>query len=171
MLYLWATLLVLLNAIWLLLVLFGLPGIWLIVISTCLFGWWRWDDGAFSIYTLIAVAGLAVLAEAAEFLSGMIGARKAGATWPGSIAALVGALTGACLGTFLIPVPLLGTLLGACLGAGLLAWGLEFARGKKMDKAVRYAVGAGIGEFFGITSKVTLGIVIWMIVAVAAFWP
>ena len=171
MLYFWSVLLILLNALWLMLVVFGLPGNWLIVISTCLFAWWRWDDAVFSIYTLIAVAAFAVLGELVEFFAGMVGARKAGASWPGSVAALAGAVTGAVLGTFLIPVPFFGTVLGACLGAGLLAWGLEFARGKKMDDSVRYAVGAGVGEFFGITSKFALGIVIWVIVTVAAFWP
>jgi len=171
MLYLWSIILILLNTCWLGLAVFGLPGNWLIVISTCLFAWWRWDDAVFSIYTLIAVAALAVLGELVEFFAGMVGARKAGASWPGSVAALAGAVTGAVLGTFLIPVPFFGTVLGACLGAGLLAWGLEFARGKKMNDSVRYAVGAGVGEFFGITSKFALGIVIWVIVTVAAFWP
>jgi len=48
---------------------------------------------------------------------------------------------------------------------------MEFSRGKKTEQSLRYAVGAGIGEFFGITSKFALGIAIWLIVAVAAFWP
>jgi len=30
---------------------------------------------------------------------------------------------------------------------------------------------AGLGEFLGITTKFALGILIWLIVAVAAFWP
>jgi hypothetical protein len=85
MLYVWSTILILLNAVWLAMVVFGLPGNWLIVITTYLFAWWRWEDKVFSIYTLIAIAGL--------------------------------------------------------------------------------------GEFFGITSKFALGVVIWLIVTVAAFWP
>ena len=171
MLYLFSTILILLNTAWLVLVVFGLPGNWLIVISTCLFAWWRWDDGVFSIYTLIVIVALAILGELVEFFAGMIGAKKSGASWPGSIFALFGAVTGAVLGTFLIPVPFFGTLLGACLGAGLGVWGLEFSRGKKMEHSVRYAVGAGLGEFFGITSKFALGIIIWFTVAIAAFWP
>lgn len=171
MVYLWSTILVSLNAGWLLVVVFGLPGNWLIVISTCLFAWWRWDEGVFSIYTLIAILVLAVLGELVEFSAGMIGARKSGASWPGSIAALFGAVTGAVFGTFLIPIPFFGTLLGACLGAGLCAWGMEFSRGKKAEHSLRYAVGAGLGEFFGIISKFALGIIIWFVVAVAAFWP
>jgi len=171
MLYLFSTILALLNAVWLVLVLFGLPGNWLIVISTWLFAWWQWDEGVFSIYTLVAIVVLAVVGELFEFFGGMRGAKRAGASWPGSIAALAGAIMGAIIGTFLIPMLLLGTLLGACIGAALGAWALEFSRGKKMEQSVRYAVGAGLGEFLGITSKFALGIVIWFIVFVAAFWP
>ncbi len=171
MLYLWLVILIIFNTAWLGLVIFGLPGNWLIVISTCLFAWWRWDHGVFSIYTLVALVALAALGELVEFTAGAIGARKSGASWPGSIAALFGAIAGALLGTFAIPIPLLGTLLGACLGAGFGVWGLEFSRGRKMEHSVRYAVGAGLGEFFGITSKLVLGIIIWFMVVVAAFWP
>ena len=71
----------------------------------------------------------------------------------------------------MIGIPFFGTVLGACLGAGLGVWTLEVSRGKKMEQSVRYAVGAGLGEFFGITSKLLLGIIIWLTVAVAAFWP
>jgi hypothetical protein len=171
MLYLWLIVLIIFNTVWLGLVIFGLPGNWMIVISTCLFAWWRWDSGVFSIYTLVAVVALAVMGEIIEFSAGVIGARKSGASWPGSIAALFGAIAGAIFGTFLIPIPFFGTLMGACLGAGTGVWGLEFSRGKKMEHSVRYAVGAGLGEFFGITSKLILGTVIWLTVAIAAFWP
>ncbi len=170
MLYLWSTLLILLNALWLMLVVFGLPGNWLIVISACLFAWWRAEDDVFSIYTLIAIAALAVLGELIEFFAGAGGAKRAGAGWRGSIGALLGALTGAIFGTFLLPIPFLGTLIGACVGAGLGAWGLELAGGRKLQDSARFAMGAGIGEFLGITSKFILGIIIWLIVAVAAFW-
>lgn len=48
MVYVWSILLILLNAVWLALVVFGLPGNWLIVISTYLFAWWRRGDGVCS---------------------------------------------------------------------------------------------------------------------------
>lgn len=171
MLYFLSILLVLVNIFWLMLVAFGLPGNWLIVISACLFSWWQRGSGIFSIYTLIAIVALAVIGELFEFFGGMRGARKSGASWPGSVAALAGSVTGAILGTFLIPILLLGTLLGACIGAGTGAWAFEFARGKKLKESARYAIGAGLGEFLGITSKFAIGIVIWLIVAVAVFWP
>ena len=171
MLYLLLITLILLNVAWLMLVVFGLPGNWLIVISTCLFAWWRWEDNVFSIYTLITIVVLAFLGELFEFLGGMHGAKRAGASWQGSIAAIAGAVAGAVIGTFLIPVLLLGTVLGACIGAGLAVWLLEFSRGRKIDESVRCAISAGLGELFGITAKVTIGIIIWLMIAVAAFWP
>ncbi len=171
MFYLWSILLVLFNFFGLVLVAFGLPGNWLIVISTCLFAWWRWDDGVFSIYTLIAIVVLAIIGELFEFFGGMRGARRSGASCLGSVAALVGAVTGAILGTFLIPILFLGTLIGACIGAGLGALALEFSRGEELGQSARYAVGAGLGEFLGITAKFAIGIAIWFIIAVAVFWP
>lgn len=170
MVYLWSTLLVLLNAVWLMLVVFGLPGNWLIVISSCLFAW-RLGGGVLSIYTLIAIAALALAGELVEFFGAMGGARKAGAGWGVSLGALAGTIAGAILGTILIPIPFFGTLIGACLGAGFLAWGLTFAGKSNMPDSLRYGLGAGLGTFLGATVKVCLGVVIWFIVAVAAYWP
>jgi len=56
MIYVWLSMLILLNACWLMLVLFTLPGNWLMVASTCLFAWWKWDDGCpFSEWLLIGI--------------------------------------------------------------------------------------------------------------------
>lgn len=171
MIYVWSVILVLLNTVWLALDLLGLPGNWLIIISTCLFAWWHADDAPFAIYTLLAVTLLAVLGELVEFFGGMAGARKAGAGWRGSLGALLGALCGAVIGTFLIPVPLLGTLIGACGGAAAGTWALESLAGRQMKESFHFGLGAGLGELLGITIKFIIGILIWLIIAVAAFWP
>ena len=171
MVYLWLIILILLNALCLVLVLFALPGNWLIVILTCLFAWWRAEDGVFSIYTLIAIGVLATLGELFEFFGGMGGAKKAGARWFGALGALLGAIIGAVICTFLIPILMLGTVIGACVGAGIGAWVFEVAGGRRMEESARSGLGAGLGELVGITIKITLGFTIWLIVAVAAFWP
>lgn len=169
MVYFWSIVLIVFNTAWLCLNAFGLPGNWLIVISTCAFAWWRWDDGVFSIYTLMVTVLLAIAGELIEFLAGMTGARRAGASWRGSVGALIGAVTGAAIGTLVAPV--IGTVFGACVGACVGAWGLELTAGKRMKESFRYGLGAGVGELVGITSKLILGVLIWLIVAVAAFWP
>lgn len=170
MLYFWLIALILLNAVWLALVPFALPGNWLIVITTSLFAWWRWDDGVFSAYTLLAITALALAGELIEFFSGMGGARKAGAGWRGSLGAIIGAITGAVLGTLLIPIPFFGTILGACTGAGLCAWALELTGTRPIQNFACLGIGAGLGQFLGTTTKLMLGFLIWFIVAVTAFW-
>ena len=125
----------------------------------------------FSIYSLMAITGLAVVGELVEFFGGAGGAKKAGAGWRGSIGAIIGARVGAVFGTAMVPIPVFGTVVGACVGAGLGAWGLELAGGKRLGDSVRSGIGAGFGEFVGITGKFVVGVVIWLVVSVAAFWP
>lgn len=163
--------LIILNAFWLLLVPFALPGNWLIVITTALFAWWRAEDRVFSIYTLIAITVLVLLGELVEFFGGVMGAKKAGARFRGSLGAIIGAITGAIIGTFVIPIPLLGTLLGSCAGAAILACVFEVSGGRRLEDTVNLGVGAGLGRFLGAASKITIGILVWLIVAIAAFWP
>ncbi len=171
MLYFWLILLIAINTIWLVMVPFALPGNWLIVITTALFTWWRADDHVFSTCTIGAITALAFVGELVEFFGGMGGARKAGARFLGSLGAILGAVTGALLGTFLIPIPFLGTLLGSCLGAGTGAAALELLGGRRMEDSVQLGLGAGIGQLIGTAAKITVGILIWLTVTIAAFWP
>ncbi len=171
MVYFWSLLLIVVNLFWLMLVFFALPGNWLIVISTCVFAWWRSEDGVFSVYTLVLITVLAVVGEVLEFLGSFAGAKKTGASLLGSIGAVFGAVAGAIVGTFVIPIPLLGTILGACLGAGLATWSVELLKGRQGKHSVRSGVGAGIGELIGIVSKFAIGCIIWFVVAIAVFWP
>ena len=169
MIYVYLTILILCNACWLAMVPFTLPGNWLMVISTCLFAWWKWDDGIFGWSLLIAITILALIAELIEFFAGVGGAKKAGAGWLGAIAAIGGAIFGAIVGTGFMPV--FGTMLGACLGAGIATWIVERATGKEQEHSVRSGVGAGKGVLVGTLSKFAIGCLIWLLIAIAAFWP
>ena len=171
MIYVYTFILILLNACWLAMVPFTLPGNWLMVIGTYLFAWWQWDRGVFGWPLLVIITVLALIAELIEFFAGAGGAKKAGASWMGAIAAIAGAIFGAIAGTFIIPVPLFGTMLGACLGAGLFTWIAERISGKEHNHSVRSGVGAGTGVLIGTLSKFCIGCVIWLLIAIAAFWP
>lgn len=163
-------LLIVLNAFWLMLVLVTLPGNWLMVISTCLFAWWRWEDGFFGWPFLLTITVLALIGELVEFFAGAGGARRAGSTWKGAVAAIVGAIVGGITGTFVLPIPLFGTLLGACFGAGLLTWVVERSAGKERQSSVRSGIGAGKGVLLGTLSKFAIGCVIWLTILIAAIW-
>ncbi|MHC4926043.1 MAG: DUF456 domain-containing protein [Planctomycetota bacterium] len=151
-------------------ILFTLPGNWLMVITTALFAWWQWDRGVFGWPVLAAITVLALIGELIEFFAGAGGAKKAGAGWWGALAAIGGAFLGAIIGTGVIPVPIFGTLLGACFGAGLATWIAERACGKEHDDSVKSGVGAGTGVLVGTLSKFAVGCLIWLVITIAVFW-
>jgi uncharacterized protein YqgC (DUF456 family) len=167
--YFWIALLIIVNTFSLILVPFGLPGNWLIVTATSLFAWQQRENRIFSIYTLVAIAVLALAGEIIEFFAGTAGARKAGAGWLAAIVAILGAISGAIIGT--LAVPLIGTIIGACLGAGLGVYVVERCSGKTTEASMRSGMGASVGRFIGTIAKLAIGVAIWLIVAVAAFWP
>ena len=169
MIYLWLILLILLNIVWLGLVFFALPGNWLMVATTAIFAWLGPGEGIFSIYTFVVITLLALLGEVMEFFAGAGGAKKAGAGTKGAIGAICGAIIGAVLGTIFIPILVLGTLLGSCFGAGLGAWIVELAGGRRMRHSVYSGIGAGLGQFLGVSAKFAIGILIWLIISIAAF--
>lgn len=169
MIYVWLTLLILLNTCWLAMVPFTLPGNWLMVIGTYLFAWWQWERGIFGWPLLITITVLALIAELIEFFAGAGGAKKAGAGWWGVLAAIAGAITGAIAGTFIMPF--FGTILGACLGAGFFTWIVERISGKEHKLSVRSGVGAGTGVLIGTLTKFCIGCLIWLLITIAAFWP
>ncbi|MHC4289409.1 MAG: DUF456 domain-containing protein [Planctomycetota bacterium] len=173
MIYFWLVILILFNGCWLMTVPFTLPGNWLMIISTCLFAWWKWDVNPrpFNWPLLVAITILALIAELIEFFAGVGGAKKAGAGWLGALAAIGGAIIGALAGTAIIPIPVFGTMLGACFGAGLTTWIVERIAGKEHDASVRSGMGAGTGVLVGTLSKFCIGCVIWLLIAIAAFWP
>lgn len=177
MVYVWAILLSLLNGVWLFLGILGLPGTWLMVASTALLAWWQWDDGAgagpqmFSLGVLVAIGVLALLGEILELGAGLIGSKKAGGTKWGAVGAILGTIVGGISATFIIPVPIIGSIIGACLGAALGAGVFEMISGRKLTPSVKSGVGAGVGRLGGMIIKLGIGALIWLIIAVAAFWP
>ncbi len=169
MIYFWAVVLILVNVLCLSLVAFAIPGNWLMVIVTAAFAWLLREHNFISVYTLIAITLLAVLGEMLELFGGMGAAKRAGAGFWGSLGAIAGAISGAVLGTFLIPVPIIGTLAGSAIGAAAGSAILSGARGQ--NRRTTLAVHTGIGQFIGSSMKLMVGVVIWFVVAVAAFWP
>lgn len=175
--YVIASGLAILNLLWLALSLVGLPGNWLMVATTGIVAWWRWDsahrpgDQMFSVAVLVVLALLALAGEMIEMLSGWVGAKRAGGSGWGALGALLGTLVGGIAGTFVIPIPIVGSIVGACCGAASGALVMEFAIGRTTDDAVRSATGAGLGRAAGMAAKLSAGAGIWLIATTASFWP
>jgi uncharacterized protein len=171
MTYALAALLVLVNAACLLLVVFGLPGIWVMVGTTALVAWWRHAAGApmFGVPVLVTIIALALASELAEFMAASAGTRSAGGTRKGAWGALLGSFVGALAGT-LIPIPVLGSLIGACAGAAIGACIFELRGGMTVRNSLRSGAGAGMGRLTGTVAKLVFALAIWVVIGVAAFW-
>ena len=152
MIYVYAILLCLINAVWLATVVFYFPGNWMIVISTAALAFWQRDSQMISFWTVGVMAFLALIGEFIEFLAGLGGAKQAGAGWLASIAAIGGAIVGAFSGRFYCPSLSLAHS-WALYRAGLANGALSGSPAKNSDCRCGSGVGAGLGVFIGTSSK------------------
>ena len=79
-------------------------------------------------------------------------------------------MIGAILGTAL-PIPVLGTLIGASAGAFAGSLLGDRLAGRPIDQSVEAGRGAAIGRFWGTTSKMIIGAIVFVLLTVAAFSP
>lgn len=176
MLYSTATLFALLAGICGISIIFGLPGIWfmivLAVVNELADGWLLGSPGGWFAWSAIGVATIIALgAEAVEFLAGAAGAKAGGASKWGMIGALIGGITGAVVGTVFVPIPVIGTIGGAMLGAALGAICGELSGGRRSFKdAIVPAAGAAGGRLIGTLAKLPFAVAAWLVLVVGAFW-
>jgi uncharacterized protein len=165
-LYYFLLLLLMLGCI--VLVLFSLPGVWLMVLLTLIYAWlthfhYIARDG------LIILFVLAGISELLEFVAAGAGAKHAGGSSRASVGAIVGALLGGLLSTFVLPIPIIGTLAG--LAGGAFVGSLLLEQGRNSDPAhlLRVGLAAAKGRLLGVLVKIVFGIVIFLLTVVLAF--
>jgi len=96
-----------------------------------------WMDDASVTWKIVILTGvITLIGQIADFVMGVWGARKFGASWKGALGAFIGAFVG-----FFLPPPLLWLILGPVIGAviGELCAGRTFKAGSK----------AGVGTIVG----------------------
>jgi uncharacterized protein YqgC (DUF456 family) len=148
----------------LILIVLGLPGLWIMVASAVTYnlvvpgdpiGW----------VSLIVVAVLAFVAELLEFsLTGKY-ARKYGGSRRAGWGAILGGIVGAMVG---IPVPIIGSVIGAFVGSFLGALIAELTGGSSAGDATRVAKGALIGRVVSTALKIGIGFTIGVWIFIAA---
>jgi uncharacterized protein len=145
----------------LLLIPLGLPGLWLMVGAALLYSYAK---PSISVWTIGALAVLALVAEFIEFgLSGRY-ARKYGGSRRAGWGAIIGGVIGAFVWT---PLPVIGPMIGAFAGAFVGAWVAEITSGTAVRGATRVATGALVGRIAAVAMKVGIGLVlaVWVLVA------
>jgi len=147
----------------LILIVLGLPGLWIMVASAVTYnlvvpgdpiGW----------VTLVAIGVLAFVAELLDIaLTGRY-ARKYGGSRRAGWGAIIGSIVGAMVG---FPVPIVGPVIGAFIGSFVGALIAEFTGGSSAGDATRVAKGALIGRVVSTVLKIGIGfsIGIWIFIA------
>ena len=146
-------------------VVLGLPGTWLILVTSFFYGWLT-GFAIISTKLLFGLLALAVVAELLDLTLGLWGARRYG----GTKKAMVGTMVGGILGAVALSPMLFGagTIVGAFLGAFVGAFSMTYLEQRKMDEAMRVGWGALLGRVFAMVFKgaavVTMtGLDIWAI--------
>lgn len=136
-------------------ILFGLPGTWIILIASVLYGW-ATGFKKVSLALLIILALLTIIAEVLEYILGMAGAERFGASRKGALASIAGGLIGSVL---CAPILLgFGALIGLFAGAFLGTFFYELCRQRDLAKSLNSGIGALIGRFSATLMKLLLAI-------------
>ena len=133
---------------------FGLPGLWVIVLGILGYGWLT-DFRTLGAGFLVAILALALLGEVAEAWIGFRFARRYGGSSRAGWGALVGGLVGAVVG---VPVPVVGSVVGGFVGAFAGAALFEFSRARHTEGAARAGWGAVLGRAAAAGLKMALGV-------------
>lgn len=119
-------------------------------------------------WTLLAwLLGLALLAEAIEFVLGNFYAVGRGASLPGGVGAYIGGYAGALVLIGLAPP--FGAVLGSFLGAFLGGVVGEWWRQRRMQPSLRIGTHAFVGRVLAILVKHALGLVMVLLILRATF--
>lgn len=125
----------------------ALPGTALILAGIVI-GAWIDDFGRVSVGAVLIITVLAALAWILDYLAGLLGARRAGA----STKALVGAALGTVVGLFM---GLLGVLFMPLIGAAIG----EYLAEKDEQRALKVGVATWLGMMVGLLAKVAISFV------------
>jgi uncharacterized protein YqgC (DUF456 family) len=140
----------------LLLIPFGLPGLWVMLLGLVGYGWLT-DFRTVSALGIVLAFALALAGEVIEAWLGFRFARRYGGSSRAGWGALVGGLTGAVVG---VPVPVIGSVIGGFLGAFAGAALFEYTRARETGTAASAGWGAVLGRATAAAIKMALGIVI-----------
>lgn len=135
-------------------------GTWLVLLAALIT---RVSIGFPNIGTLIVFASICIGVEGFEALAGFLGVQKRGGSKLAGLAALIGGLVGAIIGSGIFPI--LGTFAGMLIGSFGAAFLVEWNRLKHHEQAAHIAWGtvwARLAVLF-LKTALTLGMSLWLL--------
>ncbi|MGH7579310.1 MAG: DUF456 family protein [Gemmatimonadales bacterium] len=135
---------------------FGLPGLWVMLLGLVAYGWLT-DFRTVSALGIVLAFALALVGEVIEAWLGFHFARRYGGSRRAGWGALIGGLLGAVVG---VPVPVVGPVIGGFVGAFAGAALFEYTRARETGVAASAGWGAVLGRATAAALKMAIGIVI-----------
>ena len=147
----------------LLMVPFGLPGLWVMLGAVTLYSY-ALPAGGIGTGAIIVVGALAFLGELLEFLLTGRFVKRYGGSRRSGWGAVLGSIVGAIVG---VPVPVIGSLIGAFAGAFAGAWLAELTLRGEVRAATHVATGALLGRMAAVATKAGVGcaVIVWVVFA------
>ncbi len=148
-------------------IIFGFPGTFLILGDVVVYALATGFE-KIGCKIIIALVCISLLAEATDFFTGVVGARRYGSSKSGVVLSIIGGIVGAIL---MIPILMgLGAIIGAFLGGFAGAFLGEYLEQRKFKPAIRAGYGAFIGRLAGVFLKGSLAIVMVVITMSAIYF-
>ncbi|MGA2442658.1 MAG: DUF456 family protein [Tepidisphaeraceae bacterium] len=166
MIWLYYILLILIAMCALALVVVTLPGLWVMTATAAIYALLT-HERHIGFKSLAALFVLSLSAEILEMTAGGAAARKAGGERRAAVGALLGGIAGGIIGSLVFPLVL--TIVGVCLGSFVGAAGFEFLGGGATAHSLGVGWAAAKGRFLGVMMKLVVGIVMFLLVVIAAF--
>lgn len=134
-----------------------LPGCFIVWIGAVIYYLWDRDGGISGTFILVTAA-FTILAQVLDFLASYYGARRFGGSWRGGVGALLGAIFGPMLLSF---IPGVGTIVGLLVGPIIGAVLGELSAGRTLKEGGRAGFGTVVGGVVSMALK--LGIAVFMV--------
>lgn len=143
---------------------FGLPGLW-VMGGAVLLDATVVKSHVVSLTVAIGIVVVAGLAEVVELALAGRFARRYGGSRRAGWGAMIGSIVGAFVG---VPVPLIGSLIGAFVGAFAGAFVAEISQRTQLAPATRVATGALLGRIAATAMKVGVGcaVLAWVVLSI-----
>ena len=147
------------DVVGLILIPFGLPGLWIMMGGILAYGWLT-DFRSVGVATIVIALAIAFFGEILDNWLGFRFAKRYGGSTRSGWGALLGGLVGAGIG---VPIAFVGSVIGAFIGAFAGAAVFEYTYSQHAGVAARAGWGALLGRAAGSAAKVVLGLVLVVI--------
>ncbi|OGP13289.1 MAG: hypothetical protein A3I75_05330 [Deltaproteobacteria bacterium RIFCSPLOWO2_02_FULL_50_16] len=146
-------------------ILFGLPGTWVLWIAVALYSFIA-DFNTTDWHVVILTFIMTLIGEVVEFMVGVLGSKQLEVSNGAIVASIIGGIIGAVTG---FPIFLIGSILGMLAGVFLGAFIWEWVSSREVLLSLRKAMAATFSRIVSIFAKFSIALIIIVYVSLKIF--